>query len=183
MTRIHRILECCTTRYLLPVYFCIFFTVSLPCFAAGGQQPVTSPSRTIARSDLAADGRALEPALSAGLRPELVWKRTLPNTKALDGPVLYQLLLNASGSPGTVPVFDTNPRHLINSPITVNSGNVAIGGMSISGGTGIITFANGQTFPGNSSGTVTSLSPGAGISLNPSPITTTGSIGIADGGV
>src|SRR5713226_3322161 len=121
----------------------------------------------------------------ASLRPhqELRWHRLSPNAENPDGPVLYQLLFNASGTPGTVPVFDTNPRHLINSPIIVNSGNVAIGGLSINGGTGIITFANGQTFPGNSGGTVTSLSAGAGISLTPSPITTTGSISIADGGV
>jgi len=121
----------------------------------------------------------------ASLRPhqELRWHRVSPNTEHPDGPVLYQLLFNASGTPGTVPVFDSNPRHLINSPITVGGGNVAIGGLSISGGTGIITFANGQTFPANSRGTVTSLSAGAGITLSPSPITTTGSISIADGGV
>ncbi len=125
------------------------------------------------------------PLQLASLRPqqELRWHRLSPNSEKPDGPVLYQLLLNASGTPGTVPVFDTNPRHLINSPIIVNSGNVAIGGLSINGGTGIITFANGQTFPGNSGGTVTGLSAGAGISLSPSPITTTGSISIADGGV
>ena len=125
------------------------------------------------------------PLQLASLRPqqELRWHRVSPNSENPDGPVLYQLLLNASGTPGTVPVFDSNPRHLINSPIIVNSGNVAIGGLSINGGTGIITFANGQTFPGNSGGTVTSLSAGAGISLSPSPITITGSISIADGGV
>src|SRR5260370_25872924 len=82
-------------------------------------------------------------------QPELRWHRVSPSSENPDGPVLYQLLLNASGSPGTVPVFDTNPRHLINSPITVSSGRVALGALSISGGTGIITFANGQTFPGN----------------------------------
>src|SRR5713226_2833312 len=121
----------------------------------------------------------------ASLRPhqELRLHRVSPNTENPDGPVLYQLLFNASGTPGTVPVFDGNPRHLINSPITVGGSNVAIGGLSINGGTGIISFADGQTFPGNSGGTVTSLSAGAGISLSPSPITTTGSISIADGGV
>ena len=56
----------------------------------------------------------------ASLRPhqELRWHRVSPNTEHPDGPVLYQLLFNASGTPGTVPVFDSNPRHLINSPIT-----------------------------------------------------------------
>ncbi len=89
----------------------------------------------------------------ASLRPhqELRWHRISPSAEHPDGPVLYQLLFNANGIPGTVPAFDTNPRHLTNSPITVNSGNVFVGGASglgINGTTGIITFANGQTFPG-----------------------------------
>ena len=93
----------------------------------------------------------------ASLRPhqELRWHRVSPNTEHSDGPVLYQLLFNASGTAGTVPVFDSNPRHLINSPITVGGGNVAIGGLSISGGTGIITFAQGQTFPNSGVNSVT----------------------------
>src|SRR5260370_36197009 len=105
------------------------------------------------------------PLQLASLRPqqELRWHRLSPNSEKPDGPVLYQLLLNASGTPGTVPVFDTNPRHLINSPIIVNSGNVAIGGLSINGGTGIITFANWPTFPGNTGGTATGPSAAAGI--------------------
>ncbi len=131
----------------------------------------------MAQSRMAVETASLHPGSN------LVWQRSSPTPQKLDGPVLYQLLFNASGVPGTVPVFDSNPRHLINSPIRVGGGNVAIGGLSISGGTGIITFANGQTFPGNSGGTVTSLTAGAGIALIPSPITTTGSVSIADGGV
>jgi hypothetical protein len=89
----------------------------------------------------------------ASLRPgqALLWHRTSPSPEKLDGPVLYQLLINASATPGSVPVFDTNPRHLINSPITVTGGNVFIGregGVTIDGKTGVITFASGQTFPG-----------------------------------
>src|SRR5215471_8937275 len=89
----------------------------------------------------------------ASLKPgqQLLWHRTSPSLEQPDGPVLYQLLLNVSGTPGTVPVFDKNPRHLINSPINITSGNVSIGrdgGLSIDGKTGVITFANGQTFPG-----------------------------------
>jgi hypothetical protein len=92
----------------------------------------------------------------ASLRPGrgLVWQRTSPSVQQPDGPVLYQLLFNASGVPGTVPVFDTNPRHLANSPITVTGGNIVIGGgsgLSINGGSGIITFASGQTFPASGS--------------------------------
>src|SRR5260370_32395600 len=92
------------------------------------------------------------PVETASLRPgpQLVWQRTSPTAQQPDGPVLYQLLLNASGTAGTVPVFDTNPRHLVNSPITVSSGNVVIGGgsgLNINGSTGLITFASGQSFP------------------------------------
>src|SRR5260370_15887906 len=84
----------------------------------------------------------------ASLRPDqkLRWQRVSPSVDQPDGPVLYQLLLNASGTPGRVPVFDSNPRHLTNSPITVNSGNITIGGLSINS-SGILSFANGQTFP------------------------------------
>ena len=84
--------------------------------------------------------------------PQLRWQRISPTSQKPDGPVLYQLLLNASGTPGTVPVFDSNPRHLINSPITVGGGNVAIGGLSINGSSGVISFAGSQTFAGNGSG-------------------------------
>ena len=60
----------------------------------------------------------------ASLRPhqELRWHRISPTAEQPDGPVLYQLLFSASGTPGTVPAFDTNMRHLTNSPITVNGG-------------------------------------------------------------
>src|SRR5260370_28626834 len=83
--------------------------------------------------------------------PSLMWQHTSHTAQQRDGPVLYQLLLNASGSAGTVPVFDTNPRHLTNSPITVSGGNIVIGGvngLNINGSSGLITFARGQTFPG-----------------------------------
>jgi hypothetical protein len=88
----------------------------------------------------------------AELHPLLQWRRVVNPGSPLEGPVLYQLLFSASGTPFTVAMFDTNPRHLTNTPITVNgSNNVVIGGaggMSINGATGIVTFANGQTFPG-----------------------------------
>jgi fibronectin-binding autotransporter adhesin len=59
------------------------------------------------------------------------------------------------------------------------SGDVAETGLSIAK-TGIITFATGQTFP-SSGGTVTSVATGAG--LTGGPITKTGTISIANGGV
>jgi hypothetical protein len=92
----------------------------------------------------------------ASLRPGrgLIWQRTSPSVQQPDGPVLYQLIFNASGVPGRVPVFDTNPRHLTNSPIAISGGNVVIGGgngVIINGATGIINFASGQTFPASGS--------------------------------
>src|SRR5579859_2246237 len=75
------------TRYLFAICFCMSLIVSLPCFA-GDRRPVTSPSRSIATSDLATpgvDGRAQQPVLSAGLRLGLVWKRTSANSQALEG--------------------------------------------------------------------------------------------------
>ena len=48
-------------------------------------------------------------------------------------------------------------------------------------GNGLITFASGQTFPGGGAGTVTSVGAGAG--LTGGPITTSGSLSIATGGV
>src|SRR5215471_13666003 len=84
----------------------------------------------------------------ASLRPhqELRWQRISPSAEQPDGPVLYQLLFSTGGTPGTVPAFDTNPRHLTNSPIVVNGGNVVIGGgngLTINGGSGMITFTAG----------------------------------------
>ena len=114
--------------------------------------------------------------------PDLVWQRTSPSSTALEGPVLYQIIFRSSATPGSVPKI-SNSFTLTNSLITDNGTLVAIGGMSVNGGSGIITFAGGQTFPGAGGGGVTSLSAGAGISLSPSPITTTGSIAIANGGV
>jgi hypothetical protein len=97
------------------------------------------------------------------LHANLVWQRTSPAKGVTEGPVLYQLVLSANGTPGTIAKFDTNTRHLINSDITDNGGIVAIGGMSVNGATGIITFAGGQTFPGTGGGTVTSITGGTGL--------------------
>src|SRR5260370_3760594 len=53
-----------------------------------------------------------EPTLQAGLRPELVWKRTSPNPAPLDGPGLYQILFRSNPKPGFIPNIPPN------SPIT-----------------------------------------------------------------
>jgi hypothetical protein len=111
----------------------------------------------------------------AALQPHLVLERTSPTQEHPDGPVLYQLLFSTGGTPGTLAKFDTNPRHLTNSLITDNGTQVAIGNLSIAGN-GIITFANGQTFPG-ASGTVTSVglaAPLSDFSISGSPVTSSG---------
>jgi hypothetical protein len=106
---------------------------------------------------------AQQPVEMASLRPEmkLRWQRTSPAPGETEGPVLYQLLFSASGTPGTIAKFDTNPRHLTNSDIVDSGGIVAIGGLAINATTGIVTFAGGQTFPGV--GTITEVKAGTGL--------------------
>jgi hypothetical protein len=105
----------------------------------------------------------------AGLQPSqhLVLWRVSPTPEKPDGPVLYQLLFNASGTPGTLPVFDTNPRHLVNSDIKDAGGIVSIGGSGfmIDANSGVVTFVNAQTFPGTGiSGIVGVTNGGTGLS-------------------
>lgn len=130
----------------------------------------------------------------ASLRPsqDLHWQRVSPTADKPDGPVLYQLLFSGTGTPGTVPVFDSNPRHLTNSSITVSGNNISIAGTASMAGLKLSTGAasgkvlmsdasgNG-TWQTPASGTVTSVATGAG--LIGGPITTTGTISIPDGGV
>jgi hypothetical protein len=88
---------------------------------------------------------ATKPVMIAGLRPakDLVWQRTSPNAKQPDGPVLYQIIFRSSATPGHVPLI--SPTYtLIDSPISVVGGSVVIGGMSIDGSTGIISFAGAE---------------------------------------
>src|SRR5260370_15919085 len=110
----------------------------------------------------------------AALHRALVWQRTSPTAQQPDGPVLYQLAVRGSGASGSVAVVDTNQRPLVNSPIIGGGGNVAVGGLSVSGSTGIISFAGGQTFPGM--GTVNSVSAGAGLAGG--PITRSGALNL-----
>ncbi len=129
-----------------------------------------------------------EPVEMASLRAnqQLHWQRTSPTPQQPDGPVLYQLLFSTAGTPNTIAKFDTNPRHLTNSDIKDVGGMVSIGssGFTISVNTGLVTFVNGQTFPGT--GTVTSVSAASPLSVNngtttPS-ISLNGIVGIANGG-
>ncbi len=91
---------------------------------------------------------ALE-AEAADLHPHggLAWQRLSPNTEHSDGPVLYQLLFSTAGTPNTIAKFDSNPRHLTSSDITDINGVVSIGGLTLDGNTGAISFGNTQIFP------------------------------------
>jgi hypothetical protein len=128
------------------------------------------------------------PEVTASLhaRGNLVWQRVSPTPQKPDGPVLYQLLFSTGGTPGTIAKFDINPRHLTNSDITDNGGIVAIGGSGfmINAGTGLVTFANGQIFPGT--GTVTSVSAASPLSVTNGGTTPNialnGIVGLANGG-
>src|SRR5438067_5583428 len=76
--------------------------------------------------------------------PGLVWKRTSPSITSPDGPVLYQLIFRSNATPNAIPMI--SPQFtLTNSPIQVNgSGDVVIGGLTINGTSGMVTFASGQ---------------------------------------
>jgi len=118
------------------------------------QNPAGAHAKTVAADPS-------KPVLLAGLRPqpELVWQRTSPNGKALDGPVLYQILFRSSATPRHLPKIAPNFT-LTDSLISEGNGFIAIGALSINS-SGIVTFANGQTFPGTS--TITSIATGAGL--------------------
>src|SRR5260370_2957320 len=82
--------------------------------------------------------RQPEPTLQAGLRPELVWKRTSPNRAALDGPVLYQILFRSNATAGFTPKIDTDYT-LATSLLSESGGTVTIGGgVLVSGGALIV---------------------------------------------
>src|SRR5438046_823007 len=98
----------------------------------------------------------------AKLRPELVWQRTSPARGATEGPVLYTIIMRSSATPNTIPKIGSNYT-LTNSLITDNGTIVAIGGFSVDS-TGLVTFKNGQTFPGTGNGTITGVTAGTGLS-------------------
>src|SRR5713101_1076392 len=113
-----------------------------------------------------------KPVLLASLRPApgIVWQRVKTDDRPLDGPVLYQIIFRSSATPGHIPRIANNFT-LTNSLISDNGTQVAIGGLAINGNTGIISFANGQTFPGT--GGVNSVTSGnnfitiGGTGINP----------------
>ena len=88
----------------------------------------------------------------AGLRPnqQLLWRRISPTLQQPEGPVLYQIGLRSSATQNRIPKFGKNLT-LVNSLLTDNGSQVAIGGLAINS-SGVVSFANGQSFPGTLSG-------------------------------
>src|SRR5579859_1650859 len=107
----------------------------------------------------------------ARLHPQVAWQRTSPNAKAPDGPVLYQIIMRSNATQGHIPKI-SNTFTLTNSLISEDINGIHIGNLSVDP-TGIITFANNQTFPGG----VTSITVGAGLTPQ-TTITTSGSIAL-----
>jgi len=118
----------------------------------------------------------------ASLRPDqqLLWHRISPSPEQPGGPVLYQILFRSSAKPGFVPKIDGNFT-LTNSLITEDNAGVHIGALAIAP-TGAITLCCGQSFgAGGAGGTVTNIATGTG--LTGGPISTSGTISIANDGV
>jgi hypothetical protein len=104
------------------------------------------------------------------LHHEAAWQRISPNTKELDGPVLYQIIFRSSATPGHLPKI-SNTFTLANSLISEDVNGIHIGNLLVDS-SGMITFANGQTFPGF----VTSITAGSG--LTGGTITTSGTLAL-----
>src|SRR6516162_1507521 len=88
----------------------------------------------------------------ASLHPSshLVWQRVRPAEGGLDGPVLYTIIMRSSATPNNIPKISNNYT-LTNSLISDDGTTVMIGGpngLVVNGGSGLITFAPGQTLPG-----------------------------------
>src|SRR6516162_2044117 len=118
----------------------------------------------------------------ASLRPgpQLRWQRVSPTVEKPDGPVLYQILFRSSATPGSIPKI-SNSFTLTNSLISEDGAGVHIGALAIAAN-GAITLCCGQSFgSGGTGGTMTLLNTGTG--LTGGPITTSGTISIANGGV
>ncbi|HTD23621.1 MAG TPA: LamG-like jellyroll fold domain-containing protein [Terriglobales bacterium] len=110
----------------------------------------------------------------ARLRPQVVWQRTPPSSKVLDGPVLYQIIIRSSATQGHIPKISNNFT-LTNSLISEDVNGIHIGTLSVDS-TGFINFANNQTFPGSG---VTSITAGTGLTATVNnPITTSGTLAL-----
>src|SRR5260370_3489819 len=126
------------------------------------------------------EDRGSRPLQMASLHSGLVWQRTSPTIQKPEGPVLYQILFRSSAKPGFVPKIDGSFT-LTNSLVSEDNAGIHIGGLAIAP-TGAITLCCGQSFgAGGAGGTVTNIATGAG--LTGGPISTSGTISIANGGV
>jgi len=106
-------------------------------------------------------GSVILPAVTSGSGASASQALQLAGSDASNHPTAFQWLVNSSGQ------LDLQ---------TGSGGNsIADSGLTIASN-GQITFAHGQTFPGASSGTVTNVATGTG--LTGGPITTTGTISI-----
>src|SRR5712692_13548 len=111
---------------------------------------------------------------------DLLWQRTSPSAGKPDGPVLYQIIFRSSATPGHIPMIAPNFT-LTDSLISEDGAGVHIGSLAIASN-GAITLCCGQSFgAGGAGGTITLLNTGVG--LTGGPITTSGTISIANGGV
>jgi hypothetical protein len=106
----------------------------------------------------------------ARLRYEAAWQRISPDSKELDGPVLYQIIIRSSATPGHLPKISSRFT-LADSLISEDLNGIHIGNLLVDS-SGMITFANGQTFPG----AVTSITAGSG--LTGGTITTSGTLAL-----
>src|SRR5579859_5509907 len=111
---------------------------------------------------------AQQPLQMASLQPgrALVWQRTSPSAEKPDGPVLYQILFRSSAHIGSIPKIGPSYTLVDSGLLLDNSGNLVIGGLTINGSTGVVTFPAQQS-SGNSTqdfwslGGNTGTTPGA----------------------
>jgi hypothetical protein len=108
---------------------------------------------------------------SLRINDALVWQRSSPNARRLNGPVLYQLIFRANLNGTSINAqnnqllrlsVSSGVTSIIGSKLTDDGMNTTLGGLSISDSSGIITFATGQVIPFLSSTPVATTAPTAG---------------------
>ena len=94
---------------------------------------------------------AQQPFEMASLRPGsgLLWQRTSPSAEKPDGPVLYQILFRSSAHIGSIPKIGPSYTLVDSGLLLDNGGNLVIGGLTINGTTGVVSFPAQQS-SGNS---------------------------------
>jgi len=154
--------DVCRHKLSKPANIVVLLTVVLllttPSVAQMRSRLVAPPIEVQVSPFTMASRASAKPFLLASLRPApgIVWQRVKTADKPLEGPVLYQIIFRSSATPKHIPRIADNFT-LTNSLISDDGTQVAIGGLSISPN-GIISFANGQAFPGT--GGVNSVTPG-----------------------